>query len=118
MSKDQFDFALRSLLAEHKRIRCTRSTRGSLGQWLLPGKHEAELLNQLRDGVAKGWWIEYSPSEVSQAMGDCLAWLYFSVEQTKDSGEKTLRGCLAPDEINKISNHPEKTIYFWCEWHC
>ena len=40
-------------------------------------------------------------------MGDILTWLYFGVEQTTEHGNK-LRGCLAPDGINELTDHLDK----------
>ena len=99
---------LEQLLAEHAQARSSGQTRGHPGTWKLPNKHEAELLSQLRQGVAKGWWVEHSPEGASNCMGDYLVWLYFGVEQIKDSGALAIRGCLAPDGINEITYQPEQ----------
>ena len=84
------------------------AARARPGIWSLPGKYEKLLLGQLREGAAKGWWQEFGPEEARKGMGDYLAWLYFGVEQQKNSGEWVVRGCLAPDGINAITMQPEK----------
>ena len=96
------------LLAEQRAARQTGYTRGFPGTWPLPGKHESVLLEQLRQGASKGWWQEYSPASAAREMGDYLCWLYFGVEQEKDTGELAVRGCLAPDGINALTWQPEK----------
>ena len=100
--------AVRKLLAEHRDLRVTGHTRGFPGTWPLPGRHEALLLSQLREGTSKGWWRELSPDQATERLGDYLAWLYFGVEQEKDSGEIAIRGCLAPDGVNALTTQPEK----------
>lgn len=54
-----------------------------------------------------GWWDEFSPEEAQRAMPGYLAWLYFGVEQLKDTGRLSVRGCLAPDDLNACTAHEE-----------
>ena len=37
-----------------------------------------------------------------------LSWMYFGVEQQKDTGEWTTRGCLAPEELNQRTGQEER----------
>ena len=68
------------------------------------------MLDQLREGAAKGWWLEYSPEEADETLSDYLVWLYFGVEQYTDAGELKVRGCLSPSGVNAFTTFPE-SIY-------
>ena len=99
---------LRRLLRQQRAARASGYTRGCRGQWPLPNKHEQELPRQLWDGASRGWWQEFCPEDAQLEIGDYLCWPYFGVKQQRDSGERVIRGCLAPTGINDITSHLEK----------
>ena len=72
------------------------------GFFRLPQNHRAELITQLRERAAKGYFKELSLEEAEVELGEWAGWLYFLVIQADKR-----RGCLSPESANELQMLPE-----------